>query len=54
MTKDIVFIFIVLSMTVYAHTNKNKIIHFIEYNEVDEKEHYYKAECPIIYTDSSK
>jgi hypothetical protein len=56
MTKDIIFIFMVLSITVYAHSNKDKIIHFIEFNEEleDNEEHYYKAQCPIIYTDPSE
>lgn len=50
MIKDIVFIFMVLSMTVYAHTNKNKIISFMEFNE-EVEEVFSESQCPIIYTD---
>lgn len=33
MIKDIVFILMVLSMTVYAHTNKSEIMSFLETHE---------------------
>jgi len=53
MIKDILFVFMVLTMTVYAHTNKNKIINFIEFNEEVDEGLLQKSQCPIIYTDLS-
>lgn len=37
MIRDILFVLMVFSITVYAHTNKNEIISFIEVQEEEEE-----------------
>ena len=37
MIKDIVFVLMVLSITVYAHSNKNEIMTFMEIHEEEEE-----------------
>ncbi len=44
MIKDILFVIMVLSITSYAHTYKNKIIGFIEVCEEEEEEYLTRDE----------
>lgn len=37
MIKDILFVLMVFSITVYAHSNKSEIIHFMEVLEEEEE-----------------
>jgi len=37
MIRDILFVLMVFSITVYAHTNKNEIINFMEIHEEEEE-----------------
>ena len=45
MIKDIFFILMVLTVAIYAHSNKNEIISFIDVNEEE-----YTAEVSLIVT----
>ena len=43
MIRDVLFVLMVLSVTVYAHSKKNSIISFIEVSEEEEEALYNQA-----------
>ena len=52
MIKDIVFVLMVLSMTVYAHANKSEIMNFMQTYEM-EKEFIEEELKPVAYAGHS-
>lgn len=43
MLRDIFFVVMVLSISIYVHSNKNEIINFIEVYEEEEYSQYFLA-----------